>query len=197
MISLYFASQYYMDKSLNVDEISRGIVMLKDMFEKLGAHVATDVNCIKPEIIETVEIHSNIVHFKQGRLEFTQVPVELLAQEIDISRLKAHALSPRTMAVAVPSMALQLYMNPCLFWLARPGYLIMAALQLEEQQQKMSKQISGSHEETILRLSQQVDALDEVFKHEFIVESNRELEVRFLSHFIKNNRGDYLFSSIS
>ncbi|XP_058978551.1 dihydroxyacetone phosphate acyltransferase-like [Musca domestica] len=176
MISLYFASQYYMDKSLNVDEISRGIIMLKDMFEKLGAHVATDVNCIKPEIIETVEIHSNIVHFKQGRLEFTQVPVELLAQEIDISRLKAHALSPRTMAVAVPSMALQLYMNPCLFWLARPGYLIMAALQLEEQQQKMSKQISGSHEETILRLSQQVDALDEVFKHEFIVESNRELE---------------------
>ncbi|XP_061387625.1 dihydroxyacetone phosphate acyltransferase [Musca vetustissima] len=176
MISLYFASQYYMDKSLNIDEISRGIILLKDMFEKLGAHVATNVNSIKPEIIETVEIHSNIIHLKQGRLEFSQVPVELLAQEIDVSRLKAHALSPRTMAVAVPSMALQLYMNPCLFWLARPGYLIMAALHLEEEQQKSNKQNSGSYEETILRLSQQVDALDEVFKHEFIVESNRELE---------------------
>lgn len=164
--------------SVNIDELSRGITMLKDMFEVLGAHVATNVNSIKPEIIETVEIHSNIVHFKQARLEFTQVPVEQLAQEIDVNNLKAHALSPRTMAVAVPSMALQLYINPCLFWLARPGYLILAALRLQNEQKISAEKITvGSYGEAILRLSREVNRLDEVFKHEFIIESNREIEV--------------------
>ncbi|XP_059218682.1 dihydroxyacetone phosphate acyltransferase isoform X1 [Stomoxys calcitrans] len=179
LISLYFASQYYVDASVNIDEISRGIVSLRNMFEVLGAHMATDVNSIKHEIIETVEIHSNIVNFKQALLEFTQVPVDQLAQEIDVSRLKAHALTPQTMAVAVPSMALQLYINPCLFWLARPGYLIMAAMQLQKDQETSKRQgaVDGSYKETIGYLSKQVQKLDEIFKHEFIIASNnREIE---------------------
>ncbi|XP_075145378.1 dihydroxyacetone phosphate acyltransferase [Haematobia irritans] len=177
LISLYFASQYYGGNSVNIDEISRGIIPIKNMFEMLGAHMATDVNCIKSEIIETVEIHSNIIHFKQARLEFTQVPVDQLAQEIDVSRLKAHALAPQTMAVAVPSMSLQLYINPCLFWLARPGYLIMAAMRLQKDQNiDKVKTSSRTYDGAVKYLSEQVKELDEIFKHEFIIESNRELE---------------------
>lgn len=152
------------------------------MFEQLGAHVATDSNCIKPEIIETVEIHSNIIHFKQARLEFTQVPAIQLAQEIDMNRLKAHALSPRTMAVAVPSMTLQLYINPCLFWLARPAYLIMASLQLQQEQETGKTVLPKNYDEVISNLSQRVDVLDDIFKHEFIIESNRETEVSKCKH---------------
>lgn len=159
---------------VNLDELSRGISLLKEMFEGLGAHVATDENCIKPEIIETVEIHSNIFHFKQGNLEITQVPVVQLAQDVDLKRLKAHALSPNTMAIAVPSMTLQLYINPCLFWLVRPGYLIVAALQLESTQ---SVKNPSTYNKVVEKLSQRVDELDNIFKHEFIVESNREKEV--------------------
>ncbi|XP_023296585.2 dihydroxyacetone phosphate acyltransferase [Lucilia cuprina] len=185
LVCLFYTSQYYNNISVNLDELSRGIVLLKEMFEDLGAHVATDVNCIKPEIMETVEIHSNILHFKQARLEVTQVPASQLAQEIDLKRLKAHSLSPRTMAVAVPSLTLQLYINPCLFWLARPGYVIIAALQLEKEQ---STNVSLRNEASIaIELCQRVEELDNIFKHEFIIESNREKEefkrnLRFLEN---------------
>lgn len=144
------------------------------MFEELGAHVATDLNCIKPEIMETIEIHSNILHFKQARLELTQVPAQQLAQEIDLKHLKAHTLSPRTMAVAVPSMTLQLYINPCLFWLARPGYLIVAALQLQKENSN-----SYGEAELMVKLEERANELDAIFKHEFIIESNREKEVSY------------------
>ncbi|TMW48631.1 hypothetical protein DOY81_006296 [Sarcophaga bullata] len=174
LVCLYFSSQYYNQISVNLDELSHGVLMLKEMFEELGAHVATDQNCIKHEIMETVEIHSNILHFKQGRLEVTQVPAKQLAQEIDVKRLKAHCLSPRTMAIAVPSMTLQLYINPCLFWLARPAYLIMAALQLEKEQESNT---SITYKELISKLYHMANDLDNIFKHEFIIESNREKEL--------------------
>lgn len=174
LVCLYYSSQYYNEISVNLDELSNGVFMLKELFEELGAHVATDQNCIKHEIMETVEIHSNILHFKQGRLEVTQVPPEQLAQEIDVKRLKAHCLSPRTMAIAIPSMALQLYINPCLFWLARPGYLIMAALHLEKEQETNP---SHTYDELIHKLYNLANVLDNIFKHEFIIESNREKEV--------------------
>lgn len=151
------------------------------MFEDLGAHVATDLNCIKPEIIETIEIHSNILHFKQARLELTQVPAQQLAQEIDLKHLKAHSLSPHTMAVAVPSMTLQLYINPCLFWLARPGYLIVAALHLQKDLNE-NNHIYGN-DEVVEKLAERANELDAIFKHEFIIESNREKEVSLI--FIK------------
>ncbi|KAM7362807.1 dihydroxyacetone phosphate acyltransferase isoform 2-T3 [Cochliomyia hominivorax] len=173
LVCLYYNSQYYNSISVNLDELSRALCLLKEMFEELGAHVATDMNCIKHEIMETVEIHSNILHFKQGRLEVTQVPAEQLAQEIDLKRLKAHTLSPRTMAVALPSMTLQLYINPCLFWLARPGYLIVAALQLQYEQDNNTY---ATHDELKAKLAQRVQELDNIFKHEFIIESNREKE---------------------
>ena len=190
LVCLYFSSQYYNQISVNLDELSHGVLMLKEMFEELGAHVATNQNCIKHEIMETVEIHSNILHFKQGRLEVTQVPASQLAQEIDIKRLKAHCLSPRTMAIAVPSMTLQLYINPCLFWLARPGYLIMAALQLEKEQESNP---SHAYQELISKLYHIANDLDNIFKHEFIIESNREKEVCCLLIFGKLAYYLYMF----
>ncbi|XP_054747510.1 dihydroxyacetone phosphate acyltransferase [Anastrepha obliqua] len=180
LLCLYYASQLYVGCSVNIEELARGITKLKYLFEELGAHVATDLNRLKIEIIETVEIHANIVHFHNARLQFTQVAAAQLAQDIDTKRLKAHALLPQTMAVAVPALTLQLYINPCMFWLARPAYLLLAALHLQREQQKQkdvdSVTLPSSYVEVVTYLSQRVAILDDIFKHEFIIESNRDLE---------------------
>ncbi|XP_067646131.1 dihydroxyacetone phosphate acyltransferase isoform X2 [Eurosta solidaginis] len=180
LLCLCYASQLYAESSANMDELAHGITELKCMFEELGAHVATDQNRLKNEIIETVEIHSNILHFHNGQLQFTQVAAAQLAQEIDIKRLKAHALLPQTMAVAVPTLALQLYINPCMFWLARPTYLILAALQLQKDQEIGANDTSiilpTCYSEVVASLSERVSTLDDIFKHEFIIESNRDKE---------------------
>ncbi|ALC47997.1 Dhap-at [Drosophila busckii] len=179
LLSLYYASQLYGQRSVNIDELSRGILHLKRIFEQLGAHVSVSAKSIKADVIDAVEIHSNIVQFRVARLQFTPLAAEQLAAKIDMRRLKAHALSPATMAVAVPMLALQLYINPCLFWLARPAYLLLAAL--KQQRQQRSDISLGSYNETLAALHSHVATMDALFQHEFIVESNREA-VEFETH---------------
>ena len=170
LLSLYYASQLYAQRTVTIDELAQNIAQLKHIFEELGAHVCTNMNAIKAEIIETVEIHSNIVHFEQGQLQFSHVAATQVAQEVDAKRLKAHALSPHTMALAVPTLALQLYINPCLFWLARPAFLIMAALQ----QQKIQEETASSdYARVVSALFKRVAIMEDIFKQEFIMESNR------------------------
>lgn len=176
LLSLYYSAELYTSqRSLNIDELACGVVKLKRIFEQLGAHVATNENCIKPEIIETVEIHSNIVHFRVARLHCTQLSPGQLAQEIDNKRLKAHALLPQTMAIAVPTLALQLYINPCCFWLARPAFLIIAALDLSKDKEHQSHFTCNADLEK--KLFQRVAIIEDIFKHEFVIESNRVQEV--------------------
>ncbi|XP_020818615.1 dihydroxyacetone phosphate acyltransferase [Drosophila serrata] len=174
LLSLYYASQLYAQKSVTIDELSRGVLHLKRIFEQLGAHVSTKPGSIKADIIDAVEIHSNILHFVNARLQFTPMAAKQLADKIDVKRLKAHALCPQTMAVAVPMLALQLYVNPCMFWLARPAYLLLAALKEQRSQQKCLDSSSISYDSTLSALHAHVTNMDELFQHEFIIESNRE-----------------------
>ncbi|KAH8243102.1 hypothetical protein KR032_004601 [Drosophila birchii] len=174
LLSLYYASQLYAQKSVNIDELSRGVLHLKRIFEQLGAHVSTRPGSIKADIIDAVEIHSNILHFVSARLQFTPMAAKQLADKIDVKRLKAHALCPQTMAVAVPMLALQLYVNPCMFWLARPAYLLLAALKEQRSQQKCLDSSSISYDSTLSALHAHVTNMDALFQHEFIIESNRE-----------------------
>ncbi|XP_068156087.1 dihydroxyacetone phosphate acyltransferase [Drosophila tropicalis] len=178
LLSLYYASQLYAQRTVNIDELSRGLLHLKRIFEQLGSHVSTNANNIKADIIDAVEIHSNIVNFNRARLQFTPMKAKQLAAQIDVKRLKAHALSPQTMAVAVPMLALQLYINPCMFWLARPAYLLLAGLK-EQQRQKSNTPVSRNA--TLAALHTHVTTMDTLFQHEFIIESNREA-VEFETH---------------
>ncbi|KAH8330612.1 hypothetical protein KR067_005654 [Drosophila pandora] len=171
LLSLYYASQLYAQKSVNIDELSRGVLLLKRIFEQLGAHVSAAPKSIKADIIDAVEIHSNILHFVSARLQFTPMAAKQLANQFDGKRLKAHALCPQTMAVAVPMLALQLYINPCMFWLARPAYLLLAAL---KEQQNQKNHSHTSYESTLSALHAHVTNMDALFQHEFIIESNRE-----------------------
>ncbi|XP_060646596.1 dihydroxyacetone phosphate acyltransferase [Drosophila nasuta] len=179
MLSLFYASKLYGQLSVNLDELARGILHLKRIFEQLGAHVSTRSSNIKSDIIDAVEIHGNILQFRVGRLQFTPLAADQLAAKIDVKRLKAHALSPETMAVAVPMLALQLYVNPCMFWMARPAYLLLAAL--KEQRRQHMEDVVGTYESTLSALHNHVNSMDALFQHEFIVESNREA-VEFETH---------------
>ncbi|XP_002073151.3 dihydroxyacetone phosphate acyltransferase [Drosophila willistoni] len=178
LLSLYYASQLYAQRTVNIDELSRGLLHLKRIFEQLGSHVSTNANNIKADIIDAVEIHSNIVNFNRARLQFTPMKAKQLAAQIDVKRLKAHALSPQTMAVAVPMLALQLYINPCMFWLARPAYLLLAGL---KEQQRQKSNTPESRSATLAALHTHVTSMDTLFQHEFIIESNREA-VEFETH---------------
>ncbi|KAH8420769.1 hypothetical protein KR222_004319 [Zaprionus bogoriensis] len=180
LLSLCYASKLYGQQlSVNVDELAQGILHLKRIFEQLGAHVSTSANSIKADIIDAVEIHGNILQFRVGCLQFTPLAANQLATKIDVKRLKAHALSSETMAVAVPMLALQLYVNPCMFWLARPAYLLLAALKEQRRQQQLDT--ISTYEETLASLHSHVNSMDALFQHEFIVESNREA-VEFETH---------------
>lgn len=179
LLSLCYASKLYGQLSVGLDDLAQSILHLKRIFEQLGAHVSTTANSIKPDIIDAVEIHGNILQFRVGRLQFSPLAADQLAAKIDVKRLKAHALSPETMAVAVPMLALQLYVNPCMFWLARPAYLLLAAL--KEQRRQKNFDVISTYEETLSALHSHVTSMDTLFQHEFIVESNREA-VEFETH---------------
>ncbi|XP_017131626.1 dihydroxyacetone phosphate acyltransferase [Drosophila elegans] len=175
LLSLYYASQLYAQKNVNIDELSRGVLHLKRIFEQLGAHVSTTPSSIKTDIIDAVEIHSNILHFVAAKLQFTPMAAKQLAEKIDVRRMKAHALCPQTMAVAVPMLALQLYINPCMFWLARPAYLLLAALKEQRNQEnQLSTADTISYDASLSALHSHVTTMDALFQHEFIIESNRE-----------------------
>lgn len=179
LLSLCYASKLYGQLSVGLDDLAQSILHLKRIFEQLGAHVSTTANSIKPDIIDSIEIHGNILQFRVGRLQFSPLAADQLAAKIDVKRLKAHALSPETMAVAVPMLALQLYVNPCMFWLARPAYLLLAAL--KEQRRQKSFDVISTYEETLSALHSHVTSMDTLFQHEFIVESNRAA-VEFETH---------------
>ncbi|XP_055904777.1 dihydroxyacetone phosphate acyltransferase [Eupeodes corollae] len=164
MIAVLYTYSLNCQRPLNIDELSRDVVLLKTLFEKLGAHVATNNNAIKPEIIKTVEIHSNVVTFEKANLKYTpSTGVDM--KNIELKKLKGHMLAQNTMTIAVPALHIQLYINPCMFWLAKPSFVVLAAMKL-----------NANGYRDLLPADQLEDKFNElckIFNQEFIFESNK------------------------
>lgn len=110
---------------------------MKSLFEKLGAKVATNEKSIQRDIIETLEVHSNILRLMKGTVELVSNGINF--ETTDVKRLKGFPLSKETMQTAVPILSLQIYINPCLFWLSNLSFIMLAGLKLINEARAVTK----------------------------------------------------------
>lgn len=97
-------------------------------FEHFGAVLSMDERHEEDEIKSTLKIHSNILDDN-----FKLIKSKVNLQNMNASKLKGHRFCNETMNISVPVFSLQLYINPTLYWLAQPAFLILSALQIKKQ----------------------------------------------------------------
>lgn len=76
-----------------------------------------------------MSVHSNIVQFSKSNekyLELVKGGTVSSTKRCDVNKLKGHDLTQKTMRSSIPSFVLQLYCNPCMFWLHQPAFFVMA-----------------------------------------------------------------------
>lgn len=124
-------------RTLTVDDLSKEVSMVVKTFKAFGASLSLNFNNkdIKEEILHSLAIHSNVLYVKNGSVELVTPTVDF--QKIDKGRMKAHKLSNKTMINAVPIFFLQLYLNPCLHWIAIPAIVLLVIKKLNRS--KISK----------------------------------------------------------
>lgn len=109
-----------------------GVHLLDDVLKKLGALVAVEKHNTKLKILDALQIHGHILHAPiYGNIELVKPDISNL-QNDDARKLKGHKLSMNTIRNSVPAFSLQIYSNPCLYWLAKPAFIILAAKLLRD-----------------------------------------------------------------
>lgn len=109
--------------------IISGIKLLQKFLKTLGANVAIgQEEQMETDILESLQIHSNVLKISQS----DNSVIELVRSAINmpdgkkITGFKGHQLSTTTMYNTLPILLLQLYTNPCLYWLHVPAFYILA-----------------------------------------------------------------------
>lgn len=104
-----------------------GVLQLASFLKSLGALVAVHEHNITPTILDSLVIHSNILHAPiTGPIEMLNPEILNLPKENGRHNLKGHQLAANTIRNAVSAFSLQIYSNPCLFWLVRPAFVLLA-----------------------------------------------------------------------
>lgn len=127
LIAIYYNYRSMMNEKCNLDQLKYGVGVLGKFLKKFNVLLANDIPLkTNSDIIETLEIHSNVMKFSQndGYLELI-MGQPIAANDVDPSKLKGHNLSPHTMRNSLPSFLLQIYSNPCLFWLHQPAFYVL------------------------------------------------------------------------
>lgn len=108
---------------------STGVLQLSAFLKSLGALVAVYEHNTTAAILDALVIHANILHAPvSGAIEMLNAEILNLPQEVDEGRhrLKGHQLCANTIRNAVAAFSLQIYSNPCLFWLVRSAFVLLA-----------------------------------------------------------------------
>ncbi|XP_055377579.1 dihydroxyacetone phosphate acyltransferase [Condylostylus longicornis] len=158
LIVLYYSYYSYMGKGVNIDNLSEGVALLKDVFECLGAMIATKDESIKAEIIDTLEIHSNILKMIQGHVCLNKT--EINVSSINMDNLKGYKLSKEIMEQAVPCLSIQLYINACMYWLSVPAITTLSAKKIC---------IEYGNGFTLNSLKIKVEELLSIYNNEFVI----------------------------
>lgn len=105
-----------------------GVRNLANIVTRLGALVAIGtVQNTTSSILDSLAIHENILSSPiTGNIELSHSEI-LNLQIDDTAKLKGFALSANTIRNSVPAFSLQIYSNPCLYWLATPAFTLLAA----------------------------------------------------------------------
>lgn len=106
-----------------------GIGILANFLKKFQALLSLEIQSKRDsDITDSLEIHSNVLRFQSKDAD---APLELIfgkkiaANNVNPSKLKGHNLSPHTMRYSLPSFLLQIYANPCLYWLHQPAFYVL------------------------------------------------------------------------
>lgn len=112
-------------RTLTVDDLCKEVAFIATVFKAFGASLSLNFKNkdIKEEILHSLAIHHNVLYVQNGRVELVTSNVDF--QKIDKGRMKAHKLSNKTMINSVPIYFLQLYLNPCLHWIATPAIVLL------------------------------------------------------------------------
>lgn len=125
LICFCFNYNKFKGRTLSVEDLCKDIAVIIDVFKAFGAPLS--LNCknkdIKEEILHSLTIHSNVLYVENGCVELVTPNVDF--HKIDKHRMKAHKLSNKTMINSVPIFYIQLYLNPCLHWIAAPAMALL------------------------------------------------------------------------
>ncbi|CAH1955290.1 unnamed protein product [Acanthoscelides obtectus] len=115
LVALVLNNTYTNKKKLpTILELKQQLLWLRSIIESLGAYIHCDD--LEKEIRECLVVHRNIIHFNSNN-EVSLVETQIHQGKVNIQKLKAHQLSDQTMTYSVPFVALQIYVNPTLFYL--------------------------------------------------------------------------------
>lgn len=107
--------------------IIAGVKRLGKYLHELGALLSYEkASNVEQDISDSLSIHSNIVVF--GENEQLQLVAGRIVsmQNYDLKKLKGHSLSAGTMRFSMPAILLQIYANPCLYWLHEPAFYVLS-----------------------------------------------------------------------
>lgn len=127
LISIYFNYRSMVNEKCNFEQLKYGLGLLGNFLKKFNVLLANEIPLTATsDIIDSMEIHSNVMEFSpnDGNLALI-IGQPIAANNVHSSKLKGHNLSPHTMRNSLPSFLLQIYANPCLFWLHQPAFYVL------------------------------------------------------------------------
>lgn len=107
-----------------------GVCLLYNFLTKFNALLAHELPSIsESDIVDSLSIHANVLDFasndKNSSLELTAGKLVSNTKSVNLNKLKGHNLSARTMKRCVPTILLQIYANPCMYWLHQPAFYVL------------------------------------------------------------------------
>lgn len=109
-----------------------GTMLLSTHLKALGALVSVEYTNIKSKILDSLDVHKNILQLSvDGKITLMK-PVIANVQTINVTKLKGHNLSTNTLRNSVPAFSLQIYCNPCLRWLIQPAFVLLVVKSMKE-----------------------------------------------------------------
>jgi glycerone phosphate O-acyltransferase len=160
---------------LNVEEIIEEIVWLKGIVEALGGFVCIDN--VQKNVLDALEVHQNIVTLtSDGKV--TLVSNEIVLDKANITKLKGHELSEKTITLSVPFMMLQIYINPVLHYFVDVAVLVLI---LKNHERAALDELFGHYRFLRALLSQEFITFNAREKMEFDAALDRGINLKLIA----------------
>lgn len=147
VLAVVFSYRTYSRQSVAMRPMATGVGELARLLVDLGALVAVDGHGDQlTAVAEALRVHQNLFAVSKGDgcggfgadqlgLLRPELPV-VTATAATARSLRAHQLAVDTLRNAVPVMTLQIYANPCMFWLAPAAFVLLAVRVLEAEERR-------------------------------------------------------------
>lgn len=158
LIAIYFNYRTMINETCNLTQLKYGVCLLTNFLRKFNVLLSSEIPLeTASDIRNSVAIHSNLMKFSKsdGNLHLVYGP-PIASNNGDRTKLKGHDLLPHTMRYSLPSFLLQIYANPCLFWLHQPAiYVLLQRLKTPNEQ-----------------MTTEFDQMKQLFVSEFVTRKN-------------------------